>query len=102
MSARLDLFISGRSARCEESIEFFVEREWNQRKQSSRPITPLVLTHDEAANIARTMAELLWARRIVVIDSGSTDGTLSILRKFSQVEVVHRVFTDFADQCNLA
>lgn len=63
-------------------------------------ITPLILTYNEAPNIARTMSKLLWARRIVVIDSGSTDETLSMLRAYSQAEVIQRPFTDFATQCN--
>jgi glycosyltransferase involved in cell wall biosynthesis len=63
-------------------------------------ITPLIITLDEAPNIRRTLDRLLWARRIVVVDSGSTDGTLAILRGYPQVEVIHRPFADFADQCN--
>jgi glycosyltransferase involved in cell wall biosynthesis len=63
-------------------------------------ITPLVITYNEAANIARTLDRLKWARRIVVIDSGSTDETLEILRLYRQVDVVHRPFDDFASQCN--
>ena len=63
-------------------------------------ITPLILTHDEAPNIGRTLGKLLWARRIVVIDSGSSDGTLEILRGYPAVEVIHRPFSSFAEQCN--
>ena len=63
-------------------------------------ITPLIITYNEACNIARTVAALDWARRIVVVDSGSTDGTLDILARFTQVDVVHRPFNDFAGQCN--
>ena len=36
-------------------------------------ITPLVITYNEAPNIARTLDRLVWAKRIVVIDSGSTE-----------------------------
>lgn len=60
----------------------------------------LMLTHNEAPNIARTLDKLAWAKRIVVIDSGSTDGTLDIVRKYPQVEVTNRPFDDFASQCN--
>ena len=63
-------------------------------------ITPLIITYNEAPNIARSLAALDWARRIVVVDSGSTDGTLDILARFPQVEAVHRPFDDFAGQCN--
>src|SRR5580693_3891662 len=63
-------------------------------------ITPLLITYDEAPNIARTVGKLLWAKRIVVIDSGSTDETLNILRSFPQVDVIEHPFSDFASQCN--
>jgi len=63
-------------------------------------ITPLLITYNEACNIARTLGQLEWARRIVVIDSGSTDGTLDILAGCARAEVVYRPFSDFASQCN--
>ena len=63
-------------------------------------ITPLVITFNEAANIARTLDRLVWAQRIVVVDSGSTDETLEIIKSYSQAEVIYRPFDDFANQCN--
>jgi glycosyltransferase involved in cell wall biosynthesis len=63
-------------------------------------ITPLIITHDEAPNIARTLDKLAWARRIVVIDSGSTDDTVRIAQSYPQAEVITHPFTDFASQCN--
>jgi glycosyltransferase involved in cell wall biosynthesis len=63
-------------------------------------ITPLIITFNEAANIGRSIEKLLWAQRIVVIDSGSTDETMQILRRYSQVEVIEHPFVDFASQCN--
>jgi glycosyltransferase involved in cell wall biosynthesis len=65
-------------------------------------ITALLLTHNEAPNIERTLARLDWARRIVVVDSGSTDGTLEILARHANVAVHSRAFDRFADQWNFA
>jgi glycosyltransferase involved in cell wall biosynthesis len=63
-------------------------------------ITPLLITYNEEPNIDRTLRKLTWAPRIVVIDSGSTDNTLDIVRRYPQAEIVHRKFSDFASQCN--
>ncbi|MBP7950703.1 MAG: glycosyltransferase family 2 protein [Verrucomicrobiales bacterium] len=63
-------------------------------------ITPLVLTYNEEANIGRCLERLGWARRVVVIDSGSDDGTLRICAGFPNVEVIQRAFDSFAGQCN--
>jgi glycosyltransferase involved in cell wall biosynthesis len=63
-------------------------------------ITPLIITFNEAPNIARTLDKLLWARRIVVIDSGSTDQTIAILRRYPQVDIIEHPFENFAAQCN--
>lgn len=61
-------------------------------------ITPLLLTFDEEPNIARTLAKLRWASDIVVVDSGSSDGTRGILAQYPNVRVFERKFTTHADQ----
>ncbi|MCC8431072.1 glycosyltransferase family 2 protein [Reyranella aquatilis] len=63
-------------------------------------VTPLLITFNEIQNIERTLARLGWARRIVVIDSGSTDGTLDVLAKDQRIDVIYRPFDSFAEQCN--
>jgi len=63
-------------------------------------VTPVLLTYNEEANISRTLAGLRWARRIVVVDSFSTDATLELLAQHPQVEVVQRAFDSFAEQCH--
>ncbi len=63
-------------------------------------ITPLILTFNEASNLEATLNALQWAKRIVIVDGGSTDSTLAIAEKFKQVEVYHRSFDHFAEQCN--
>ena len=61
-------------------------------------ITPLVLTYNEAPNIARTLAALAWARDIVVVDSFSDDETLEIASSFPQVRVFQRAFDSHRNQ----
>lgn len=63
-------------------------------------VTPLIITFNEAPNLERTLRQLAWARRIVVIDSYSTDETLDILKAYPQVEVFQREFDSFGRQCN--
>jgi glycosyltransferase involved in cell wall biosynthesis len=63
-------------------------------------ITALILAYNEEANIGRTLSKLRALRRVVVIDSGSTDGTREIVAKYENTEVIARPFDSFADQCN--
>jgi glycosyltransferase involved in cell wall biosynthesis len=65
-------------------------------------ITPVVITFNEAPNIERTLGRLTWARRVVMVDSGSTDATLELARRFPNVDVIYRKFDNFAGQCNFA
>ena len=67
-----------------------------------RHITPVLLTYDEAPNVARTLSRLTWATGIVVVDSGSTDETRAILAKFPQVRVFSRPFDTHAKQWRYA
>ena len=61
-------------------------------------ITPLILTYNEAPNIGRTLAQLSWARDIVVVDSFSNDDTVEIVSSFRQVRVYQRRFDLHANQ----
>lgn len=63
-------------------------------------ITPLILTYNEAPNIARTLDRLQWATDIVVVDSFSSDATLDLISSFPQTRVFQRKFDSFAAQCN--
>src|SRR5437867_3521574 len=65
-------------------------------------ITPVLLTFNEAENISRTLSRLMWAKDIVVVDSGSTDGTVSLVTKFAQVRVFTRTFDSHHNQWNYA
>lgn len=72
----------------------------NEMHSMLQEITPLLLTYNEAPNLNRTLQHLTWAKRIVVIDSYSTDATLEILKSYPQVEIFQREFDTFANQCN--
>lgn len=65
-------------------------------------ITPVVLTRNEADNVPRLLAGLGWARRIVVVDSGSDDATLELLAADPRVTVFHRSFDNHWNQWTYA
>jgi glycosyltransferase involved in cell wall biosynthesis len=61
-------------------------------------ITPLILTYNEAPNIARSLASVSWAKDIVVVDSFSDDNTLEIAKSFPGVRVFQRRFDSHRNQ----
>jgi glycosyltransferase involved in cell wall biosynthesis len=65
-------------------------------------ITPVVLTWNEEANVKRVFDQLAWARDVVVVDSGSTDGTLALLSGYSNVRVYTKAFRSHEEQWNYA
>lgn len=65
-------------------------------------ITPVVLAYNEAPNLDRTLQALAWARRVVVLDSGSSDESRAIAGRFANVDWQVRSFDDHARQCNYA
>ena len=50
----------------------------SERSDSRAPLSVLVPVKNEAANLRDCLASVSFAREIVVIDSGSTDGTQAI------------------------
>ena len=65
------------------------------------PLTLLVITHDEAASIARCLDSVPFAAEKVVVDSGSTDDTVAIARAHG-ARVVHQDWLGFGPQRNFA
>lgn len=63
-------------------------------------VTAMILTYNEEQNMRRTLNALCWAHEILVVDSGSIDDTLSIVRSHPKTRIVTRNFDSFARQCN--
>jgi glycosyltransferase involved in cell wall biosynthesis len=65
------------------------------------PVSVVVLTQDEEANIARCLASVGWADQVVVIDSGSADGTVPLARSLG-AEVIEQPWLGFSGQRKFA
>jgi glycosyltransferase involved in cell wall biosynthesis len=65
------------------------------------PVTATVITYNEAANIQAALESLSWADEIIVVDSESTDDTVSIARRFTD-KVIVRPWPGYIDQKNFA
>jgi len=64
-------------------------------------VSAVLITHNEAKNLPRVLEKLRWCEEVVVVDSGSTDDTSAIAKKFG-ARVVHRNFDGFSSQKNFA
>jgi len=60
-----------------------------------------IVTHNEEANLARTLASVQWADQLIVVDAHSTDRTADIARSFGATVIV-RDWPGFAPQKNFA
>jgi glycosyltransferase involved in cell wall biosynthesis len=67
----------------------------------SAKLSVAIITFNEEANIGRTLESVKWADEIVVIDSGSTDGTIAVCRRYTD-KVIHQDWLGFARQKNVA
>ncbi|HQF19793.1 MAG TPA: glycosyltransferase family 2 protein [Kiritimatiellia bacterium] len=65
------------------------------------PISVVVLSHNEAANLPRCLRALRGCAEVVVVDDGSTDDSQRIAAELGARVVVHP-FASFADQRNWA
>jgi len=68
---------------------------------SKLPISVFIITLNEENNIARALRSVQFAEEIVVVDSGSTDGTLDIIRSFG-IEPIHNDWPGYAKQKQFA
>jgi glycosyltransferase involved in cell wall biosynthesis len=68
---------------------------------ASVPVSVVVLTLDEEVNIRRCLDSVGWADQVVVIDSGSADGTAVIARALG-ADVVEQPWLGFSAQREFA
>ena len=64
-------------------------------------LTVTVITYNEAAHIAAALESVAWADEIIVVDSGSTDGTAEIARA-KATRVIVREWPGYSAQKNFA
>lgn len=62
----------------------------------------MILTLDEGVNISRVLDRLSWANDVVIVDSGSHDGTREIVARYPNTRVFERAFDSHAKQWNFA
>jgi glycosyltransferase involved in cell wall biosynthesis len=67
----------------------------------AKTLSVVLITLNEAANLPRTLKSVAWAHEIVVVDSGSTDGTLEAARE-AGARVFEEPWKGFAGQKNSA
>lgn len=64
-------------------------------------LSVVIITKNEAANIAGALESVAWASDVVVVDSGSTDETVEIARRFTD-RVSTRAWEGYGAQKNYA
>src|SRR3972149_5356327 len=69
---------------------------------SNNKFSVLILTLNEEVNIAHAINSVKgWAAEIIILDSGSTDGTVKLAESMG-AKVFHRTFDNYANQRNYA
>ena len=72
------------------------------KKKSLIPsIAAVVLTRNEEVDLPTCLKSLAWVNQVIVLDSGSTDKTVSIAKKFG-AKVISRDFDNYSAQRNYA
>jgi glycosyltransferase involved in cell wall biosynthesis len=66
----------------------------------SLDLTAMIITYNEQINIQRALDSVHWVSNIIVVDSGSSDNTLDIVRRYKNTRILIRSFDSFAAQCN--
>lgn len=70
--------------------------------KSPTKISALLIVYNEVNHIQEVINNISFSDEIIVVDSFSTDGTVSELAQFKHVKTIQRKFDNFADQRNFA
>lgn len=66
------------------------------------PLSALIITYNEENHIKEVLQDLDFADEIIVVDSFSTDHTVSIVNTFEKVKLIQNKFVDYTSQRNFA
>jgi glycosyltransferase involved in cell wall biosynthesis len=72
------------------------------RRDFLAQVTPVILTFNEAPNIGRVLDRLTPFQEVLVVDSGSDDGTLEIVARYPNTRTISRSFDSASGQWNFA
>jgi glycosyltransferase involved in cell wall biosynthesis len=72
------------------------------RAERRPPISASIICLNEEKNIGRCLDSLGWCDQIVVVDSGSIDRTLDIVREYQRTRILYRSFDTYINQKNYA
>ncbi|MFZ2200155.1 MAG: glycosyltransferase [Microgenomates group bacterium] len=85
----------------EDSYSYHFQASSWKKKTLHPSIAAVVLTKNEEIDLANCLKSLSWVSDIFVLDSGSTDKTLEIAKKY-KTTILSRPFDNFAAQRNFA
>jgi glycosyltransferase involved in cell wall biosynthesis len=60
-----------------------------------------IVAKDEEENLRRVLPGITWADEIILVDSGSTDGTVALAHEYG-AKVFHEAWKGYGGQCNSA
>ena len=58
-------------------------------------VSVIVITYNEAVNIERCLSSVLWADEVIIVDSYSSDNTVSLAEAFSNVKIIRKKWEGF-------